>query len=346
MPDNADVFALYVEGRGHKDWLSYRVETDWFTPAAAWRVRLGLPSTVFPAWLRPWSQAQARVGDDVLLTGRVDTVRRVVSRRDWLLELTGRDNAAVLLDCSAPLFVRREVTLTEVCDLAARPLGVDRIEVRGGGRFRKIAVEPGMTAWEAVREAARAQGLRPRFRPDGTLLVAAPDSDEPVTAELCVEQSPASGEAGTARTNVMALDVEEDASGRYGEVTVLGQSTGAEDTRADNAVRAVARDEAFAGVRPLIRREAMLDGEADALDRARRLVGDGILSGMSVTATVQGHRNARKALWEPGQRVHVHAPPLGVDADMLLARCVFTGDGAGHLTRLTLRPWGCWTAGK
>lgn len=344
MSGDAESFALYVAGRGHKDWLNYRVETDWFTPAAAWRFRLGLPSAEFPSWLRPWSEAQIRVGDDVLLTGRVDTVRRVASRRDWLLELAGRDNAAALLDCSVPLFVRREVTLSEVCDLAARPLGVDRIEVRGGGRFRKITVEPGMSAWQAVCEAARAQGLRPRFRPDGTLLVAAPDPDEPVVAELGLEQAAPSGESGISRTNVLALTVEEDASARYGEVTVLGQSVGTEDTRADNAVRAEVRAEDFSGIRPLIRWEALVDGEADARKRARLLMDEGRLSGMTITAIVQGHRNARKALWEPGQRVHVYAPPLGVDTDMLLAACVFTGDRAGHQTRLTLKPWGCWTA--
>lgn len=344
MPDDADEFVLYVEGRGHKDWLSYRVETDWLTPAAAWRFRLGLPSTEFPAWMRPWSSARIRVGNDTLLTGHVDTVRRTASRRDWLLELAGRDNAAVLLDCSVPLFVRRELTLSEVCDLAARPLGVDGIEVQGGERFRKVTVEPGMTAWEAVCEAARSQGLRPRFRPDGTLLVAAPDPDEFVSAELCLEQSPTAGESGTARTNVLSLVVEEDAFSRYSQVTVLGQSTGTEDTAADNAVRAVVRDESFAGHRPLLRVEGNLEDEADARKRARYLVDLGRLNGMTITATVQGHRNARKALWEPGQRIHVHAPALGVDADMLLVACLFTGDRAGRRTRLTLNPWSCWTA--
>lgn len=346
MRNKSEAPSVIIAGHAHDDWLNYSLDSDLFTPADAWQMSLGIPWSKTPGWLRPWVEVQVRLGDEPVMSGRLDTLRRNVGKQESTLTLEGRDGAGVLLDCSAPLFVRREVTLPEVCDLIVRPLGIERIEVRSQGTaFGKITVEPGMTAWEALKAAAEKAGLWPWFTPDGTLRVAAPDDDAPVSAELVLE---AAAQAGMppSRTNVLTLAVEESAAGRYDEITVLGQSLGAEDVEADNAVRAVARDDDFPFKRPLIRNAGHVDDRAHAGDMARKLLNDGIMGSLIVTASVYGHRNADGVLWEPGQRIHVHAPALGVDKDMLLTRRTFSGGPEGSLTRLTLKPWGYWTVGK
>lgn len=376
MRNKTETPSILIDGHAHNEWLQYSLDSDLFTPADAWTMSLGMPADAIPSWLRPWAEVEVRLGDDPVMVGRLDTLRKHISATEAALTLAGRDGAGILLDCSAPLFVRREVTLTEVCDLVVRPLGIERIDVRAGkAMFKKVTVEPGMTAWEALRQAAETAGLWPWFTPDGTLRVAAPDDDAPVSAELILElPSPrqpsmaedtskgAAGEtasfasqsshprvtdeqAATARTNVLSLAVEENAARRYSEITVLGQTVGTENAEADNTIRAVVRDEDFPFSRPLVRNGGYVDGLDGALTQARKLNNDGLLDSLTVTAKVYGHRNAAGVLWEPGQRVHVHAPLPGLEQDMLLTRRTFTGGPDGSLTVLTLKPWGCWTVG-
>ena len=44
-------------------------------------------------------------GNDTVMTGRIDEISDEVSHGSHTLSLSGRDGAAVLLDCSAPVFV-------------------------------------------------------------------------------------------------------------------------------------------------------------------------------------------------------------------------------------------------
>lgn len=371
MRNETEAPTILIDGHAHNDWLQYSLDSDLFTPADAWTMSLGMPADAVPSWLRPWVEVEVRLGDDPVMVGRLDTLHKHISATEASLALAGRDSAGILLDCSAPLFVRREVTLPEVCDLVVRPLGIERIDVRvGKATFKKIAVEPGMTAWEALRQAAETAGLWPWFTPDGVLRVAAPDDNAPVSAELILElpssrQSSTAGDtsedagetassslarapdeqAATARTNVLSLTVEENAARRYSEITVLGQTVGTENAEADNTIRAVVRDDDFPFSRPLVRNGGHVDSLDGALAQARKLKNDGLLDSLTVTAKVFGHRNASGGLWEPGQRIHVHAPLPGLDQDMLLARRTFTGGPDGSLTMLTLKPWGCWTVG-
>lgn len=337
MPADADRISLAVAGHEHRDWESYSIDSDFFTPADAWQVSLGIPAGDMPAHIRPWAEAEVRLGADVVLTGRIDALRRRLSKGAHTLTLFGRDRAAVLLDCSAPVLARRELTLAEVCATWLRPLGIDRIETQGGDRRKKVTVEPGMSAWEALERAAELAGLWPWFAPDGVLHVAAPDYGRSTDAELILR-----ADAGT-KNNVLELSFEEDVRRRYSEVTVLGQGTGDEHSGAQPALKAVARDARAGFYRPLIRDAARLETAAQAQARANKLLSDSIFESWLVTARVRGHRTDSGAVWEPGMRIRLVSPPLGLDVDAMLARRTLTCDRRnGAVTTLYLRPWGLW----
>ena len=187
MSADTDTITLAIAGHEHKDWERYSIDSDFFTPADAWSLSLGIPATAIPDYVKPWAEVQVRLGTDVILTGRVDAVRRRLSKGEHRLELHGRDRAGVLLDCSAPVLARRELTLAEICATYLRPLGIDRMDVQGGDSRKKVTVEPGMSAWEALERAAELAGLWPWFTPDGVLKVAAPDYGRAVDAELILD---------------------------------------------------------------------------------------------------------------------------------------------------------------
>lgn len=334
MPDK-DAISLTIAGHLHRDWTRASIDSDLFVPADGWQASLGIPAARIPEWVRPWAPVEVRIGDSLAITGRLDAIRRTIRKDALELTLIGRNLAGVLLDCSPPLLARRDVTVEEVCALLVRPLGIDRIEVQQGGPMRKkVSVEPGMTAWEALTRAAEANGLWPWFTPDGVLRVAAPDYSRPADAELLCAFD------GT-RNNVISIEYETDISRRYSEVTVLGQSVGSEDDEAQNAISGRASDALAWFARPVIRDEGHVDSIAEARTRARKILSDSAFGYRTITVVVRGHRTDAGALWEPGMHVRLRVEGL-CETDNLLARRTLRAGPEGRTATLTLKPWGLW----
>lgn len=333
MPDSCP--RIIIAGREHRDWLRYSIDSDFFTPADAWSMSLGIPAGRIPATIEPWAAVEIRMGTDLVLTGRIDNMRRRIARGEHVLELAGRDNAAILLDCSAPIFVQREVSLSEVCALCCRPLGVSRIDVQGGDTQKKVTVEPGMTAWDALQRSAEANGLWPWFTPEGVLKVGAPDYSISISAELLMHFD-------GKQNNLLDLSIEESAERRYSHVTVLGQSNGSEDDESDHSLKYTVKDPRCKYYRPLIRNEGHIDSTDMASRKARKIISDSVMESLTITARVAGHRTETGLLWEPGQRIHLKAEPMCTDATFFLSKRVFQGGREGNTTTLTLKPWNTW----
>ena len=128
------------------------------------------------------------------------------------------------------------------------------------------------------------------------------------------------------------------ANARNSEVTVLAQSHSGK-----NNIKATAKDESVKLHRPLIVTEPDIDSQAQAQRKAKKRLADSRLEGLTITATVQGHRTDDGALWQPGQRINVLSEPDGIDAVYFLMARTFTG-GRGQPTEtvLTLKEDGAW----
>ena len=134
------------------------------------------------------------------------------------------------------------------------------------------------------------------------------------------------------------LEVNRDMAARYSEVTVLAQSHSGK-----NNIKATAKDESVKLHRPLIVTEPDIDSQAQAQRKAKKRLADSRLEGLTITATVQGHRTDDGTLWQPGQRINVLSEPDGIDAVYFLMARTFTG-GRGQPTEtvLTLKEDGAW----
>ena len=91
MSADTDAITLAIAGHEHRDWERYSIDSDFFTPADAWSLSLGIPATAIPDYVKPWAEVQVRLGTDVILTGRVDAVRRRLAKGEHRLELPGRE---------------------------------------------------------------------------------------------------------------------------------------------------------------------------------------------------------------------------------------------------------------
>lgn len=364
-----DRVAVVVAGEARQDWESYEVESDLMTPADCWTVTLGLKNGVLPPKAAAGAECEIRVGGDRAMVGRVDEINHTVSKRGHQLELTGRDQAAVLLDCSAKIFTRRVSTLEEIVAAVVRPLGITkiRIDAETTNLREKVSVEPGDSAWEVLAHAAEANGLWPWFTPDGTLVIGGPDYDSPIVARLVMHRGAAKA------NNLLELGRDESVAGRFSHVTVLGQKHGTALEKGKRGVYATAEDDGVPWYRPKI----IIDHEAGtvaiARSIARKKLADARLQGLTFRATVPGHRITRnhavstweegqglkivdvsngdpvddapkdEPLWEPGQRMWLASDVFGIDAPFFLMARRFRGGLAhGSLTDLILKEDGMW----
>lgn len=340
LVDREGAVSLRIGGHAHEMWDSYSIDSDLLVAADAWQFSLGLPAGEMPASVRAGVPVEVRIGNDLVLTGRIDSVARTSTRPARSLSLSGRDGAAVLVDCSAPIFSAREVTLDAVIATVARPLGIRRVRIESdssGGTQEKVSIDPGVTAWDAIQQAAEAEGLWPWFEPDGTLVIGGPNYQAPPVATL-VERLDGNG------GNVLDLTMEESIAERYSEVTVLAQAHGTGDSDGKNSVMARVRDAEMPTHRPLVVVEGDVQSKAEARVLARKKLMDGRLAGMSLTAAVRGHRTTAGELWAPGQRVHVQSQSLGVDGIFFLMGRTFRGGArAERISELRLKEDGVWT---
>lgn len=335
-----DKVTLLIGGKSHSNWQSYSIDSNLLTPADAWAVSMGIKRQPVPDSIQPGAPVQVQLGGTTVLSGLIDDVELLVSRSEHTLNLSGRDYAAMLVDCSAPIFVTRKVSLPDVVAKLVKPLGITKVRIDGEktGIFEKVNVEPGETAWDVLQHAAEANGLFPWFDPDGTLVIGGAITTGPIVAELILNY------AGKGN-NVLSLSLSENIANRYSEITVLGQSHGTESVDGQSGILGKATDSSMSVYRPRIIIDSESDSQQVALQRARKLLADSRLQGFTLTAQVVGHRVSNDgAVWTPGQRIKVTSEPHGIDGVFLLMGRTFRRDRAnGTTTDLQLKEDGVWT---
>ncbi|MCM8595128.1 phage baseplate assembly protein [Accumulibacter sp.] len=347
MLSPAERVRLLIGGQVHEDWESYELDSDLLVPADGWQLSVGLPlGGPVPAELSAGATIELAIGDDTVLSGRIDEVSLRVARGEHALTLSGRDGAAVLVDCSAPVFVAKLATLEQIVAKVVRPLGLTKIRIDADAtRTReKVNVEPGDSAWDVLARVSEANGLWPWFEPDGTLVIGGPDYSKPPVAELILRFD-------GAENNVLSVEETRSIAERYSVVTVLGQAHGTITESGKNAEKASWTDEEMAAIqyRPKIVTDHECETQALARDRARKLLSDSRLKGRTIRARVLGHRIVAPGkpgdglLWTPGQRLTLLSEPHGIDATFfLIGRRFSLGMHYGGVTELTLKEDGAW----
>lgn len=344
MPTNTESVRLFVGGLVHDDWDSYEVDSDLLIPADAWRVSLTLRERNLPQTIKPGTPVDVLVGNDKVMVGRIDQVRHSVRKGTHQVQISGRDRAAVLLDCSSSILSAQWISLADVVVKLVATLGIKnyRIEATATRIREKINVNPGESVWQVLTNVAEANGLWPWFEPDGTLVVGGPTYDKPAVATLIVRYN---GKGN----NTVSLDHEISIHGRYSQVTVLGQKRGTGMEQGRYNIKETAHDDGVPWYRPKTVTDYDVDSNASAMDRARKLLADSRLKAFTLAATVVGHRIGAPdqpgsgLLWTPGQRVRVISEPHQIDdVFFLMGRRFSGGRSEGAITHLKLKEDRAW----
>lgn len=339
-----ETIRLSIGGLAHETWDGWSVESDLLTPADGFELELFTRDTVqLPSVLVEGASCELTLGRDRVLTGQIDEFEHDISRRGIAIRVTGRDKAAVLVDCSSPFVSMREASLADIIKQVVTPLGITHVEIRAAKAKvrRRIQIEPGQSAWEVLLQVAEANGLWPWVEPDGLLVVGGPDYTSAPVATLILRLDGVGN-------NVERLSVRRSIANRFSQVTVLGQHGQYDNDGFDTArshLRSVVKDETLAR-RGIFRPKVVVDSSSENQDmattRARKVLADSKLDGFEIRAVVKGHRAGNGRVWTPGQRVIVRSEPHGLDAVFFLMSRTLRLTREGSITELRLREDKMW----
>lgn len=336
---------LSIGGLSHDTWDGWSIESDLLTPADAFELEIHTKQgTRLPSVVSEGAPCSLTLDGDRVLTGQIDEYEHDVSRRGISIRINGRDRAAPLVDCSSPFVSMKEASLDQIIDQVVKPLGAYQVEIRAekAKTRRRIQIEPGQTAWEALLQVAEANGLWPWVEPDGRLVIGGPDYTTPPVGVLILREDGVGN-------NVERLSVRRSIANRYSQITVLGQHGQYENDGLDTKrshMRSVIEDETLAR-RGIFRPKVVIDSSSENQDmattRARKLLADSRLEGFEIRAIVKGHRSQSGKVWTPGQRVVVRSEPHGLnDTYFLMSRTLRLSRGEGEITELRLREDKMW----
>lgn len=330
MPD----ISLLVNGRAYAGWKTARVTRGIESLCGGFELSV---SERWEAGGNPWpiyeeDECTLKIGADTVLTGYVDKLSLSYGAGEHSLSVSGRDKAALLVDCSlsAGPWEFNGVPVLTVAKRVCSPFGI-AVTVAPGLTIptppEKVAVSPGDSPHDVLERLCRLSGVLAVSDGQGGVQLMRPGTTRAAT-EL-VE-----GE------NILAASADFDASSRFHRYVVLGQHAGTDAWSGGGTAGVIGsavdvnvrRMERVLVVRPegnVTPAHAKRRAEWEATVRAARAD--------SVTVTVQGWTQGDGALWPVNALVGVRSPHLRVDGDMLISQTVFSVGEDGTKTTLTLR---------
>lgn len=332
-----DRVVLRVAGYDHASWTAIRVSRSLESAVSTFALDLAeeTPGSVPLVAVAPYDDCEIRVGDDVLLTGRVYRVAVSSSSDDYSIAVTGSSSTHEAERCSAVVATGqvRGLRLVDVARLLCAAHGIDVVADAGTealGPLASVEITPGETAYEVVERLAREQAVLVTDDSSGRLVLSRDYPTLDIGADI-VEGAP----------GVLSVSVDCDGTKRYARVVVTGQRRGT-DADADASGAAVVTGEAeddgaLAGSVLVIPAEDAIDADGATL-RATWEAAARVARSTVVTAEVDGWRRADGALWAPGVIVHVVSQSCRLDADLLVVSCDYEIGDDGMQTSIVLSP--------
>ncbi|AUI66706.1 MULTISPECIES: phage baseplate assembly protein [Glaesserella] len=329
-----------IDGKQHKNWKSYDIDSDFLIPADSFSFDLGKSSEMQVLPNFSGKKALVKINGQVVLTGIVDTTQHRISKGGRSYTLNGRDLASVLLDCSAPITNVKGLSVLDAVKKIATPLGIKEITLKAENnpKLDKVDIDVGETAWDAIIRCANSAGLHCWFEPNGTLIVGGADYSSPPVATLCVQVSDDS------RNNFTEASLSFDVSQSYSEVTFLAQKHGRDIDDAKHDFKWVYKNPELNLYKPKTVVLSDVDDLASLKKQAKKQISDWQLESFDLSITVPDHKTRDGILWQPGQRIHVICEEYDIDAIFfLMGRRFMLSRHGGTQTELRLKQDGIWT---
>lgn len=283
-----------------------------------------------------------------VVTGYLDEISPTYSANSHEITLTGRSKTADLIDCAA-IFATGQITGGDIAAIAREILAPFAIELDylptgkghvklppAGGAGQKIAfqLQQGETAAHALQRLCALHALLWRDDAEGRLRIFRPENAPPV-GRLVHRLN------GGAQNNILAGTCRYSWQDRFSRYLVKSQQAGSDFMEGEEftSVEGEAEDNEITRYRPLVLLpESSIDSET-AATRAEWEKSTRIGKSLTLTYTVQGWRNERGELWEPGAFVMVDDEFAHAQGKLIISETEFAiSNEGGTTTTLKLSP--------
>lgn len=330
---------LEIGGYSISSWDEISIDSQIDTPSENWSFKLfqedGQP---LPKEIAGAKDIKVFYNKELVLTSIADQVSEAVNRDGYGLQISGRDLAGQLIDCSVPIFNGRQITLEEL--LAQYVLDGDLKSIFHDVRIQnnawlknKISVEPSESLWDSIAKAAAVTGQHVWLEPDGTLVVG-----DPFAKPYQVQTSLRLIKPLDNDNNVLDLQYDNDVSSVFSQIKVLSQDGKANHVLAESKAKT---QYSFNRLKIITLGDVETKAEAEAaLEKIKK---DNDLEAYSLTATFDGWVIDQK-VWTPAWYVNVETNAISNATAKwaVYGRTLMLSRDAGKTTKLRLKRQGDW----
>lgn len=286
--------------------------------------------------IKPGDACALQLNGQTIISGYTDTVKPSFDKQSHGIRVSGRDKTMDLIDCAAIFKTGqwKRAKLDRIARDIAEPFHITVVVAHGvdlGAAFDSFNIEEGERAFEAIDRAARMRAVLVMTDGAGRLVLTTASKDK-------------TGRALVQGVNVLHAELDLSWKERFSEITVKGQGKGTAAAYGDKVAhgKASIKDDAITRYRPLV------------------VIAEQHGTSPTFTARAEWERNVRRgrgtravvkvpgwtypaigmpdgtAVWQPNMLVEVDLPYLGLQQDLLIAKCIYTLDDAGSVTELHL----------
>lgn len=326
---------LMIDGRQYGGWTRIEVQRGIEQIAGGFELQLTqrFPWVDAPMQLREGLSCQVLMGDDVVITGYVDSYSTDDTDTSSGVRLSGRDKTGDLVDCSAIYKTGqwRGAKLEQIVTDIAFPFKINVVVAPGtdtGEPFKRYALEEGEKAFDAIDRACRLRAVLVTSTPDGNLLI---------TSASTVS----SGVALIEGVNLRKFNSMHNWKERHSEVLFKGQVPGddQESGAAAAHLKAAAKDAEINRYRPLVVVAESGTSTKSMADRAawevKVRMGRGKRGGCTVVGWRTGLNGQEGPLWQPNTLVQVTSSRMNIDRELLIVSCAYQLTEQGRMCELT-----------
>lgn len=291
-----DTVSLEVGGVSFTGWESLSIQRTLDSVADAFSLRAPFDPTQpkTRSAFRPFGYqgAVVKIDNDLVLTGRIESVAPATSGGDRAIGVQGRSLTGPLVECAVDGvgYQFDGLTLAAIARRVCAPFGVSVVAEQDSGKIGEARAEPGQTAFDFLNRLAQDAGLLLTCDASGHLVITKINTSGSPVAALVEGDGP-----------VMEIEGSYDGTARFSRYKVLQQQDG------EPGIVGTADDAGVSVYRPTIQTGA--EGDAKDISKAaawRRALA--LADSVGISAKVSGWRTRNGSLWTPGSIVTALAP--------------------------------------
>lgn len=324
---------LSINGKNYEGWKTAQVTTSMENLSGGFVLNISerWSGQDLPREINPGDSCTLKLDGETVITGYVDKVDPAISADDHTLQITGRDKAGDLVDCSI-IHSSGQISgkrMEEIVKELIEPFGMTvETEVDTGEVFKKFNIQQGETVHEAIQRMAKMRAVLVLSDKKGGLLITRAGSA--IAAADILE-----GQGGNLKTGSSTNSHAE----RFSYYLTKGQDQGNDHVPAKvfTSPKGAAVDSDVNRYRPLL---VVAEGKSTiktCQDRAAWEKANRKGKGLSADIAVVGWRNKNGQIWEVNSLAKVNSVSLKINEQMLISEVNFSLDQeGGTITNLKL----------